>query len=118
CWDFASLTRDLTMLGQKTLVYVLQGLRSEGKVVELRPLVEDFLGISPVSLEEVAKRMWGIKRSLKDALVEIKRSVSKIEERSGVDWRRYTKYLREKVREIVEDRVRSLYLTYLALSGQ
>ncbi len=118
CWDFASLTRDLTMLGQKTLVYVLQGLRSEGKVVELRPLVEDFLGVSPVSLEEVAKRMWGIKRSLKDALVEIKRSVSKIEERSEADWRRYTKYLREKAREIVEDRVRSLYLTYLALSGQ
>ncbi len=118
CWDFDSMLRDLTLLGQKTLIYVLQGLRTEGKVVELRPLVEEFLGVSPTSLEEVARNMWGIRRPLKDALVELRRSVGKIEEGSGVDWRRYTKYLREKAGEIMGDRVRSIYLTYLALSSQ
>lgn len=118
CWDFDSLIRDLNLLGQKTLIYVLQGLRSEGRIVELKPLVESFLNASPISMEEVAKRMWGIERSLKDALVEIRRSSNKIEGRRGVEWRRYTKFLREKVESIAKDRIRSIYLTYLALRDQ
>ncbi len=118
CWDFDSLLRDLNLLGQKTFLYVLQGLKSEGKVVEIRSLVEDYLGISPISLEEIARSMWGMRTSLKDAVIEARRSMNKIEERRDLNWRRYTKYLREKVGAILEERVKSIYLTFLALRGQ
>ncbi len=118
CWNFESLVRDLSQLGQKTLTYVLQGLKSEGKVVELMPIVEEFLGTSPISLEEISRDMWGMSRSLKEAIVEAKRSISRIEEEKDWNWRKYTRYLREKVEDLLEERAKSIYLTFLALRNQ
>ncbi len=118
CWNFESLVRDLGQLGQKTLAYVLQGLKSEGKVVELMPIVEEFLGTSPISLEEISRDMWGMNRSLMEAIVEARRSISRIEEEKNLDWRKYARYLREKVEDVLEERVKSIYLTFLALRNQ
>jgi len=114
-WDFDSLFKDLFSMNQRTLCYILQGLREEGRFLELKPLVEEFLGMSPVSLEEVARRIWGISSSIKDVLMEAKRSIGEIEERRGVNWERYTKYLREKAKNIIEERAKAIYLTFLAL---
>ena len=118
CWDFESLLRDLSLLGQKALIYVIQGLKSEGKMVELMPIVESFLGISPISLEEISRSMWEMNRPLKEAIVRAKRSMIRVEEEKGWNWQRSTRYLREKVEDILEERVRSIYLTFLALKDQ
>ncbi len=118
CWNFESLLRDLNLLGQKAFIYVVQGLKSEGKIVELMPIVENFLGTSPISLEEISRSMWGMSRSLKEVVIEAKRSISRIEEEKDWNWQKYTRYLREKVEDILEERVKSIYLTFLALKDQ
>jgi DEAD/DEAH box helicase domain-containing protein len=117
-WDFDSLLKDLFSMNQRTLCYILQGLREEGRFFELKPLVEDFLNLSPVSLEEVARRIWGIGGSMKDVIMEARRSIGEIEERKGANWERYTKYLREKAKNIIEERARAIYLTFLALGSE
>ena len=117
CWDIGSLLRDLSSMGQKTLVYILQGLKSEGRVKELKPIVETYLGISPASFEEVMRGLWGQEFSLKDIIVEARKSSSKIEEGRG-SWDRYVRFLREKMENTLKERVRTMYLTYIAIGNQ
>ena len=104
-------------MGQKTLVYILQGLKSEGRVKELKPIVETYLGISPASFEEVMRGLWGQEFSLKDIIVEARKSSSKIEEGRG-SWDRYVRFLREKMENTLKERVRTMYLTYIATGNQ
>jgi hypothetical protein len=50
--------------------------------------------------------------------MEARRSIGEIEERKGANWERYTKYLREKAKNIIEERARAIYLTFLALGSE
>ncbi|MCS7103528.1 MAG: helicase-related protein, partial [Candidatus Korarchaeum sp.] len=115
CWDLRSLWEDLSSLNQRALCYILQGLRDEGKVLELRTSVEDFLGSDLVSLEDVSRSLWGIEGSIKDLVVEAERSSAEIDLSGISGWERRTKHLREKATKIIEERVKAIYLTSLAL---
>ncbi|MEM3929119.1 MAG: hypothetical protein QXX48_02400, partial [Candidatus Korarchaeum sp.] len=102
---------------QRSLCYILRGLRDEGRVVELRASVEEFLGVDTVSLEDVSRSLWGISGSIKDLVVEAGRSSAEIDFRGTSGWERRTRYLREKATKIIEERVKAIYLTSLALRG-
>lgn len=117
CWDLRSLLEDLSFLNQRSLCYILRGLRDEGRVVELRASVEEFLGVDTVSLEDVSRSLWGISGSIKDLVVEAGRSSAEIDFRGTSGWERRTRYLREKATKIIEERVKAIYLTSLALRG-
>ncbi|RDD53657.1 MAG: hypothetical protein BA066_03370 [Candidatus Korarchaeota archaeon NZ13-K] len=117
CWDLGSLLEDLSSLNQRTLCYILQGLRDEGRLFELRPYVEDFLGVNPISLEEVSRGLWGIGGSIKDLVVEAGRSSAEVDLKGVSRWESATRHLRERAAKIIEERVRAIYLTFLALRG-
>lgn len=117
CWDLRSLLEDLSSLNQRTLCYIIQGLRDEGRVLELKAPVEEFLGINPVSLEDISRSFWGTSGSIKDLVVEAEKSSAEIDLRGTSGWERRAKYLREKATKIIEERVKSIYFTLLALRG-
>lgn len=115
CWDLRSLWEDLSSLGQRALCYILQGLRDEGRVLELRAPLEEFLGTDTISLEDLSRILWGIGGSIKDLVVEAERSLAEININGVSVWERSTRYLRDKAVKIIEDRVKAIYLTSLAL---
>ncbi len=116
-WDLQSTLNDLSSLGLRSAQYMLMGLQSEGRVVNLRELVEERFG-KPVSPEEVFNSFNPMEYRLKDLLSEYKRSKSILEERGLLNWPRFTKYLREKMKKILEERAKAIYLIYMALRSQ
>ena len=117
-WDFDSLLKDLHSINQKTISYILHGMKEEGKFFELKPIVQDFLGDEFVSLEDFSREVWGMSGSIKDVLMEFKRSSSDMERSRKTNWEIFTKYLTEKATKIIEERVKSIYLTFLALKDR
>ncbi len=113
-WDLQSTLNDLSSLGMKSIQYMLMGLQAENRVFSLRGVVEEKLG-KPIPPEELLSSFGDMDYRLKDVLAEFKKSKSILEERGLHQWPKFTKFLREKLKKVLEDRVKAVYLVYLAL---
>lgn len=115
-YDWNSTIRAVLDSGLKTLSLMLKSLQVEGKIIDVKRIVIDTLNIQLAPLEEVEKAI-GIYRdvAIGDLRLEVENTVKKIGENPPGEWRKYTKYLREKLQRHQLDNCKSIYMIYLTL---
>ncbi len=115
-YDFEALSKTLSEAGLRTIELLLKSLKSEGKVVDVKQEVVEALGIDAAPLEEVEKAIGFDRRaSVVDVAQEAESSRRRMLVEKPGRWRRYTKFLRDKLREYLLDNCRSMYTLHLAL---
>ena len=95
------------------LYYMILGMRGSGKISVLRNRVREVLG-DPVP-PDILRFVGDERVHLKDVLSEIGSSHQILRNRGFGRWRSFTKFLEDKVRRYLEDRVVSTYKLHLFL---
>jgi len=115
-YDWNSILKALLNSGLKTLNLILKSLHLEGKIIDVKKNIIETLNIQPAPLEEVEKAI-GINRevTIGDLRFEVENSIRKISETPPGEWKKYTKYLREKLKKHQLENCKSTYILYLVM---
>ncbi len=98
----------------KTLLYLIQNLESDNKLINVQELLKNNLEIELAPIEEVEK-MLSVSRevNLLDLSIEISRSMQRISQVKRALWRSFTKFTSEKLVKYLEQNCDSIYKLYL-----
>lgn len=113
--EFERVAGDLDAGGLTGLRALLSGLRSDGKLVDVAGLSAEKLG-ARIGADELASYLGARMRyTLDDVRREHEESLKRIRQLPYARWLQFTQYLSKKADEYLSERVRNIYLCYLAL---
>jgi DEAD/DEAH box helicase domain-containing protein len=116
--DVSLVLKALSQFGLTSASILVDGLKKEGRLIEVSRLAKDVLGIERVPFEELVRTLgWETSTDLVSLRKELERSSSLLKERGEFKWPYFTKYLRKTAEEYMKTSVINLYKIYYALKG-
>ena len=117
-YDVSLVLKTLSQFGLASASILIDGLKKEGKLIEVSKLAKEVLGIETVPFEELVRTLgWETRTDLVSLRKELERSSSLLKERGEFKWPYFTKYLRKTAEEYMKTSVINLYKIYYALKG-
>jgi len=115
-YDWNTVFKAALNSGLRTLSLILKSLHSDGKIIDVKRDILEALKIQPTPLEEVEKAI-GIDRevTIGDLRLEVENTIKKIAENPLGEWRKHTRYLREKLKKHQIENCKSIYILHLTV---
>lgn len=114
-YDLEGFLNTAASCNLKALPTLLKALSIEGRLIDVKKRVEEALGEGPAPLEEVSRFVSERRYTLLDIALEAERSRRRVMQSPLGEWERYTRFLKETVKEYLAENCRSVYMLYLAL---
>ncbi|HDN17626.1 MAG TPA: DEAD/DEAH box helicase [Candidatus Bathyarchaeota archaeon] len=116
-YDLDSFRSILEELGARSITYVVEGLRKEGRIIEVAEEVAKFCGMR-TQLENILSSIgWEVRYPLRTIYLELEKSRSILRMRGIHRWPSFTKYLGRKAELHLMETLRYIYLLHL-ISGK
>ena len=117
-YDASLIRRALTEFGLTSASILIEGLRREGRLIEVSGLAKRVLGMEIVPFEELVRTLgWETATDLVSLRKELERSSSLLKERGEFKWPYFTKYLRRTAEDYLKASTINLYKIYYVLRG-
>ncbi len=117
-YDLPLIMRTLTHFRLSSAAMLIEGLKREGRLIEVSLLAKRVLGVEVVPFEELVRTLgWEADTDLVSLRKELERSSSILKERGEFKWPYFTKYLRKAAEEYMKANIINLYKIYYALKG-
>ncbi len=117
-YDLSLIMKALTQFRLTSASLLIEGLKREGRLIEVSELAKKVLSVEVAPFEELVRTLgWRETNDLVSLRTELERSSSLLKERGEFKWPYFTKYLKKTAEEYMKSSVINLYKIYYALKG-